>query len=768
MADVFISYSRQDRASVETLASALNARGLDVFWDRDIGAGADFAQTIEREIDAARQVVVVWSESATESQWVRDEAELAQSQGKLVPTSLDGTLGPLGFRQLQTLDLSGWFRQRDAGSLEELVRRIDQMPADRPQIQQAPVAQASLATGRSWVVGAALAFVLAMGWQWWRTSSEAPAPPGAVSRSASVAVAVIPFRSLTPDGSDELFADGLSEELLHRLAAVRGLAVPGRSSAFRFKQSTEKPQSMGRQLDVDYLVEGTVRRSGEALRITASLVEVSSGFTQWSQNFDREMADLFEIQDGIAEAVVSELLGAISYDEVAKASYQSNSPQAHASYLEGRALWRNREQGALTRFERALEQDPEHALAHAYRAIVAAYYEQGPSAAASQSLAKAATLEPDHPDILFAQAWVAEMSGIEDAASLEDNYRQALRANPRHLEALYASFRISGDITLLESALAIDPAHLPVRASLAYRYYVDGNRAAAASSLVQSLTTYPELSPASLGDTAKGFGDFDTFIRLIFSDPARSLADPWSRSVFAATLMELGAVPEARFVVDRGTDHYSLSISAKLREDWEAYREAVSSPQVPPVFRPFALALGFYEVGRYDDALRELTARWPEVFAEQPEFREGRFGSEGDWVALFGIDLLERTGAKNRARALAESLLTKMLEYPDVISWRYDFQSALVHAKLGQLETAVAALSNAREHGFRYPLTYGCDACLWPEISRPDGFLQPILADPRVQDMLDELQRSNAEALQEIERRYGALSHVRALMAEEG
>ncbi len=766
MADVFISYSRKDQAAVGRLAAALAEQGLDVFWDRDIGAGADFARTIEREIDAARQVFVVWSANATDSQWVRDEAELAQSQGKLIPISLDGTLGPLGFRQLQTLDMASWFAGRNSASLGELLSRIGQQTAPRPPLQAAPP-QANLKSSRGWVLGAALALILAVGWQWWRASANLTDEPVPATRSDRVGLAVIPFRSLSTDGSDELFADGLSEELLHRLSAVRGLVVPGRSSVFRFKNANDEPQVMGRQLNVDYLVEGTVRRSGDALRITASLVEASTGFSRWSQTFDRDLADLFSIQDDIARAVVSALLGAISYDEVAKASYKSVSPEAHASYLEGRALWRSRDNSALGRFDDALALDPEHALAHAYKAIVAAYLEQAPSPASSQALARATAALPEHPDVLFAQAWVAEMTRAEDQTNVARRYAQALRANPRHIEALYASYRMTNDSALLESALRIDPAHLPVRSALALRYYSDGDRAAAASFLLQTYNTYQELSPAVLAETAKDFGDFETYTKLLFTDPSRSLADYWSRSMFSMTLAEMGALPEAQFLLDAGTDSLSLTNSAMLRRDWGAYQTALMGADVPPVFRPFAQAMGFYVRGRFEDALKELRARWPEVFAEPPELRSGRLGSDGDWVALLGSELLARSGRSSEAQALAGAMVSWMPPArEDGGNWRVSFQRALVYAKLNQNNEAVEAFLRAVDQGFRYPLTYGCEACLWPAIDWPKGFLQPILSEPRVQQALKDIRSGNAEALEELQRRYGVLDHVRAMMAE--
>ena len=124
MADVFISYARADRQKIAKLAAALEAQGFSVWWDRQILGGAEFAKDIERELQAAKVAVVAWSVQGNDSPWVRDEATIAQRQGKLVPISLDGSEAPMGFGQFQAIDFAGWSGNARAFAFLELCRAV--------------------------------------------------------------------------------------------------------------------------------------------------------------------------------------------------------------------------------------------------------------------------------------------------------------------------------------------------------------------------------------------------------------------------------------------------------------------------------------------------------------------------------------------------------------------------------------------------------------------------------------------------------------------
>jgi TolB-like protein/class 3 adenylate cyclase/tetratricopeptide (TPR) repeat protein len=182
------------------------------------------------------------------------------------------------------------------------------------------------------------------------------------------AVAVLPFVNMSEDPAQEYFADGISEELINALTKIPGLRVAARTSAFAFKGRNEDIRTIGSQLNVGAVVEGSVRKAGNRVRITAQLVRVSDGFHIWSETYDRKLDDVFAIQDEIARATVSALeVQLASTERLVKRP--TPSLRAYEHYLTGRHFWNQRtEEGlrkAIRYFEDALEADPNYALAYA-------------------------------------------------------------------------------------------------------------------------------------------------------------------------------------------------------------------------------------------------------------------------------------------------------------------------------------------------------------------------------------------------------------------
>jgi serine/threonine-protein kinase len=184
-------------------------------------------------------------------------------------------------------------------------------------------------------------------------------------------MAVLPFRNISPDPENEYFSDGLTDELISSMGRIAGLRVVSRTSAFSFKGSTRNIREIGEALSVDVILEGSVRRSGQRVRVHTQLVQVRDGFPIWSERFDREMADVFELQDELASAVVSAVSQNraldlhISHLQLKKPML----PEAFEAYLKGRYHWNQRNaediQIAGKYFERALQLDPKSAAAHA-------------------------------------------------------------------------------------------------------------------------------------------------------------------------------------------------------------------------------------------------------------------------------------------------------------------------------------------------------------------------------------------------------------------
>ncbi|WP_260483759.1 TIR domain-containing protein [Sphingomicrobium flavum] len=333
MADIFISYSSEERATAEQLAAALEARGYSVWWDRNLEGGADFSDDIEREMAEASAILVAWSGNAAKSHWVRDEASYGRDAGKLVPITLDGAQPPIGFRQVQTIDFTGW-NGGDDERLTRLASAIDRCCGREPGVD-APVPAATPPTGAASrtamivaIVGAIL-LLLAAGWWFTRGGDES----GAAAVVAETSVAVLPFSSLSSDEDDRYFAEGVTQEILNRLAALDELRVTSRSASFQFGGSELPLNEIAEQLHVSHIVEGTVRRSGDDWRVTAQLIRAADNSQLWSDSYDATGDDLLRVQEEIAERA-AEALGVLLDRGNRQAMTRAgiNNPEAYAMF----------------------------------------------------------------------------------------------------------------------------------------------------------------------------------------------------------------------------------------------------------------------------------------------------------------------------------------------------------------------------------------------------------------------------------------------------
>jgi TolB-like protein/DNA-binding winged helix-turn-helix (wHTH) protein len=209
--------------------------------------------------------------------------------------------------------------------------------------------------------GVITAAVLSSSWQINHAASKAPA--------AAKSIAVLPFANLSGDAQYDYFSDGLTEEFINRLTRVPGLRVVARTSSFQFKNRNESVQLIGEKLAVRHLLEGSVRASGRTLRVTAQLVDVSSGYHLWSTTLERPQTDIFEIQDAIALAVVQQLAVTLRDETYAAlVRRETLNPDALDSYLRARhyflSLDRERMHKAIVAYERAIELDPQYTAAY--------------------------------------------------------------------------------------------------------------------------------------------------------------------------------------------------------------------------------------------------------------------------------------------------------------------------------------------------------------------------------------------------------------------
>jgi TolB-like protein/Tfp pilus assembly protein PilF len=330
-------------------------------------------------------------------------------------------------------------------------------------------------------------------------------PPQDRVTETDKSIAVLPFVNMSDDGSNEYFSDGLSEELLNLLAQIPELKVAARTSSFQFKGQTGDIETIARQLKVANVLEGSVRKSGNQVRITAQLINAENGYHLWSETYDRTLENIFKVQDEIAAAVVDALKitllgGAPVADEV--------NPDAYALFLKGRYHYSKTNKTSLEKaveaYQQALEIDPEYAAALAGLAIATSWqagyeyieYEPGVRMALAAA-AKAVELDPN-----LALAWVS-LSGVQgtylwDWQASYESAQKAIALDPANSDALAQAAEITRDLgeldeslLMYQKAVEVDPLNLVAINQLARAYSSVGRLEEAEQQYLNLLTLSP-------------------------------------------------------------------------------------------------------------------------------------------------------------------------------------------------------------------------------------------------------------------------------------
>jgi TolB-like protein len=518
---VFLSYARADQVRAAQLARALEQAGLDVWWDRLIEGGAEFAKSIETALVGCDAVVVVWSRASVASDWVLDEAAKGRELHKLVPVSLDGIEPPMGFRRYHSVDVSGWHGGAGAVEIDGVVRGVvalvGQEPPPRPAVAGGAQRPALLTRRRLLVAAAGTAIVGASGLVAWRRGMLDP-----LALAAANSVAVLPFSNLSVDQSQAYFSDGLAEEVRSTLARNARLQVMAQASSAKFRDRSEDAQSIASRLGVAYLLDGSVRRAGNVVRVAVDLVDGRSGFSRWSQTFDRHMNDIFAVQSEIATAVATALVARVRVEGEPPASGGTTSVTAFDAYLRGRALYNlsvdeASERAALAQFDAALAVDPNYAAAHAARArtltTIANQYGQVDRVAALYSAAIAAAeraiaIAPDLADAHSTLGFTL-FQGRLDARSAHQPFERSIQigSGEATVAARYAQYsartgRDAAAVPAMQRALLLDPLNPLIHRAAGSVEYAARRYAASIVPLRQALKMNPRMSRAhaEIGD----------------------------------------------------------------------------------------------------------------------------------------------------------------------------------------------------------------------------------------------------------------------------
>jgi len=508
MADVFVSYARRDKARVAPLVAAIEAQGWSVCWDPEISPGQEFDRQIAAKLKIATAVLVVWTPTSVESRWVRGEARDAVERGILVPVRFERATLPIDVRALHTTDLDDATLEARSPQVQELLRALGTL-VDR---QRASVS--AMAVSR-------------------------PASTAAGTASGRVAVCVLPFANMSGDPEQEYFSDGITEDIITDLSKVSALSVISRNSAFVFKGKHVDVAKVARELKVSHVLEGSVRKAGGRVRITAQLVDGSSNDHVWAERYDRDLSDIFALQDEISEAIVKALkLKLLPEEKRAIEQRGTDNVEAYNLYLMTRQLYVTGHEGDARRAEaiirlavRATEIDPRYARAWALMALgqMILHYSIGRGVddglvAAERALALDANLAEAHA----VKARILADTGRHDAASAE-----------------------------IDVALRLDADSYEVNRSAAYLSYRQG-RLENAIRHWEKATTLMETdinSPAMLLSCYRAVGNTEGRLRAARIALARSekvlAQDPSNGAVTAYSAYALGALGEAERAKER-------------------------------------------------------------------------------------------------------------------------------------------------------------------------------------------------------------------------
>ncbi len=403
MAKVFLSYAREDEGAAKQLADCIGQAGHKVWWDRHIQGGSRFSAVIDRELKSAEAVVVLWSPTSVESAWVQDEAAEGRDTGRLVPVSLNGSRPPLGFRQFHTVELAKWNGDGEPDKLGELLEAIA-----KTAVNNAP----------------------------------AKAPPEPKKEAHGVSICVLPFVNMSGEPEQEYFSDGITEDIITDLSKVSALLVIARNTAFTFKGRPLDVKEVAFALGVSHVLEGSVRKAGARVRITAQLIDSKTGGHLWADRFDRELTDIFAIQDEISKAIVAALRLKLLPEEKSAIEHRgTTNVDAYNLYLMARQQWTSGNFGHIRRDEaivrlcrQATLLDPQYADAWALMGLaqLELRFWHGKDEDALDSGERALALNPNLPEAMCIQARYLEEEGRGEEALRQ--VRSALQLNPESWE----------------------------------------------------------------------------------------------------------------------------------------------------------------------------------------------------------------------------------------------------------------------------------------------------------------------------------------------
>ena len=535
---VFLSYASEDAEAAERIATALRTAGVEVWFDKSELRGGDaWDQSIRKQIKTCGLFLPVISHTTHDRRegYFRLEWKLAIDRSHLMdanlafllPVAIDDTRDddervPERFREVQWTRLpAGETPPAFVGRVQRLLAgeasttvRAPAVPGVGPPAAPTSWSRRALIVGAAVVIAGAVAYFAVV-----RPWISKPAAPTAALSAAPTAftppphsIAVLPFVNLSGDKEQEYFSEGLTEELLNSLSRINELQVAARTSSFSFAGEHPDIATVAHKLNVGAVLEGSVRRSAHTIRITTQLVNGISGFHVWSQTYDRDLGDVLKLQTEIATAVASALKVTLLGNEAAKIELGgTRDPAAFDAYLRATKGFLDRHtrsgiDAAIANYTKAIELDPNYALAYASRSIADAYfaldYASGPSIRAYTDKAeadarKSLALTPD-----LGLGHLALGSALESALDFpgaRTEYERAIELEPGSatVQEFFGYFatcmgNAEAGLKALRRALTLDPLNIGAHNDLGLGLLLSRRYEAALEVLKRGQALHPE------------------------------------------------------------------------------------------------------------------------------------------------------------------------------------------------------------------------------------------------------------------------------------
>lgn len=512
MGRIFLSYARDDRSTVEKLAGILTGQGHDVWWDRHLHGGKEFADEIEAELEAADIVLVAWSHRSAKSRWVRDEAAVGGDSDRLVPVSIDGSLPPIGFRQFHTVDLAGWKGGKRDPRTAGLLQTIERKLAGEKDPQSGTVRRKKRpgSQPRTLWIGAMLALlVAAIGVYFLAFRDRGP------SAADTPMIALLPITTASNDAALRELAPQVRDSIAHRLS----------QSDLQIQQIDAAPREAG--IAGDYRLTGEVSKNGDQIIVTIRLADAAHGITVFSKRFEAKGAELATFADRVGVQIAGSIAWAAPLMALEK---KHPSPPAILADLLGQLDFTSDKPLNPRMVKRAAERAPQSAFAQVNLAMdtgltlsdIPRPDRPRAIAEALKAAEQAKKLAPEFGDVHAAWCLLHSETRI---AECEDRLRAGKRIDP---DAPFVDTFLSGTLRqagrfaeafeLTRINYAQDP-YVPTKIGYVLQAYEFGNEQQQAEELfTKAMGWWPEFEGSFIIHRAMGKfarSDFDGLAQLL-------------------------------------------------------------------------------------------------------------------------------------------------------------------------------------------------------------------------------------------------------------